>query len=311
MSSASVVIAEGVSAPEGPTLGPGGWILNVCSFSRDSNPKVFGGDIVATHPDRPGDTRRLFNTSGGGVEGIPAALAFGPDGCLYITDEGHRAILRATDQGALSVHVRSPNGPNDLSFDREGNLWFTDPWGSDLDNAIGGVYVLYAGTAIPEQVASGLAFPNGIVATPEELVYAETRTSRLWRHRRFAEGQLGGAELFAELPPQTGVEVQGPDGIARDGRGNLYVAHYGSGCVRVFAPDGTQLDPIAVPGRDPTNLCFGGPEMNMLFVTLDDTDQLIAQRVPCQGATIQFCPSASEPPSYEHWLHLIENSPAV
>ena len=311
MSAAATIIAPGVSAPEGPTLGPGGWILNVCSFSRDSNPRVFGGDIVATHPDRPGDTRRLFNTSAGGVEGIPAALAFGPDGCLYITDEGHRAILRATDQGELSVYVRSPNGPNDLSFDRWGNLWFTDPWGSGLDNAIGGVCVLYARTVLPEQIASGLAFPNGIVATPKELVYAETRTSRLWRHRRHEDGRIGEAELFAQLPIVTGVEVQGPDGMARDTHGNLYVAHFGAGCVRVVGPDGTQLDPIAVPGRDPTNLCFGGPDLSTLFVTLDDTDQLIALGAPCRGAAIQFCPSAGAHPQYERWLHLIENSPAL
>ena len=308
----SKLIADGVSAPEGPALGPEGWILNVCSFSRNSNPDVAGGDIVATHPNRPGDTRRLFNTSADGVWGIPAALAFGPDGGLYITDDGHRAILRATDRGVLSVHARSPNGPNDLSFDREGNLWFTDPWGSSLQNAIGGVYVLRAGTGVLDQIASGLAFPNGIVAAPEELVYAETRTNRLWRHRRLADGRLAGAELLAELPHQAGVAVQGPDGMAHDGRGNLYVAHFGAGCIRVLAPDGTQLDPIAVPGRNPTNLCFGGRDMDTLFVTLDDVDQLVALQAPYPGVSIQFCPSlADETTAFAGWLDLIENSPAV
>ena len=155
------LLASGVSAPEGPTLGPNGWILNVCSFSRSENPRVVGGDILATHPDRPGDTRRLFNTSADGVDGIPAALSFGPDGSLYITDEGHRAVLRASDGGVLSVHVRSPNGPNDLSFDREGNLWFTDPWGSSVENPIGGVYVLRAGRIIsrPDRLRVGV-FPT-------------------------------------------------------------------------------------------------------------------------------------------------------
>lgn len=320
MSAESVLIAQGVSAPEGPTLGPGGWILNVCSFSRRLNPRTSGGDIVATHPDRPGDTRRLFNTSTAGIVGIPAALAFGPDGCLYITDEGHRAILRATDQGVLTALVRSPNGPNDLSFDSEGNLWFTDPWGSDIDNPIGGVYVLRAGAELPEQVASGLAFPNGIVVTPEQLLYAETRTNRLWCHRRssgqfgdgqLGDGQLGDGQLFAELPSQPGVEVQGPDGMALDEHHNLYVAHYGAGCVRVFAPDGRPLDLIELPGRDPTNLCFGGADMHTLFVTLDDTDQLIAQQVPRRGATIEFCPSVSKPGAFARWLDLIERSPAI
>lgn len=312
MSSAWTLIAGGVSAPEGPTLGPGGWILNVCSFSRPDNPRVVGGDIVATHPDRPGDTRWLLNTSFDGVDGIPAALAFGPDGCLYVTDEGHRAILRATDDGELKVHVRSPNGPNDLSFDREGGLWFTDPWGSDVDNAVGGVYFLPSGEGALEQVAEGLAFPNGIVATDEQVIYAETRTNRLWHHRRLPEGSFGGAELFAELPYQHGVEVQGPDGMCLDVRGNLYVAHFGAGCIRIFEPDGAELDTLAVPGCNPTNLCFGGFDMATLFVTLDDTDEVVAGRAPHAGASIQFCPQRRQNSHvFDGWIDFISRSPAL
>lgn len=305
------LIASGVSAPEGPTLGPEGWILNVCSFSRPDNPSVVGGDIVATHPDRPGDTRRLFNTSAAGVDGIPAALAFGPDGALYVTDEGHRAILRASHEGDLAVHVRSPNGPNDLSFDREGNLWFTDPWGSSASRAVGGVYVLRAATSALDRVAHGLAFPNGIVATDEQVVYAETRTSRLWRHRRLGDGGLGDAELFAELPHQDGVDVQGPDGMCPDVHGNLYVAHFGAGCVRVLSPDGSESGVIDVPGRDPTNVCFGGPDMATLFVTLDDTDQVAARAVPHAGQPVRFCPSISAAAAFDGWIDLIEHSPTL
>lgn len=311
MSPAWTLIADAVSAPEGPTLGPDGWILNVCSFSRPNNPRVVGGDIVATHPDRPGDTRRLFNTSAGGVDGIPAALAFGPDGGLYVTDEGHRAILRASDDAELTVHVHSPNGPNDLSFDRDANLWFTDPWGSSADNAIGGVYVLRAEASSLDRVACGLAFPNGIVATDEQVIYAETRTGRLWHHRRFPDGGLSDAELFAELPHQDGVEVQGPDGMCLDIHGNLYVAHYGAGCVRVLGPDGTELEAIAVPGRNPTNVCFGGDDMATLFVTLDDTDQVVAGPAPHAGIPIQFCPSISTSTAFDGWIGLIDNSPAL
>lgn len=305
------LITSGVSAPEGPTLGPGGWILNVCSFSRPGNTRARGGDIVATHPDHSGDTRRLFNTCAHGVDGIPAALAFGPDGCLYITDEGHRAILRASADGELQVHVRSPNGPNDLSFDRDGNIWFTDPWGSSADNAVGGVHVLRAETLVLEQVARGLAFPNGIVVTDEQVVYTETRTSRLWRHQRFPSGGFGDAELFAQLPLQSGIEVQGPDGMCLDAGGNLHVAHFGAGCVRVIAPDGTELEAVAVPGRDPTNICFGGPGMTTLFVTLDDTDEVVACSVPHVGIPIQFCPSISTTTAADEWIDFIERSPVL
>ena len=209
------------------------------------------------------------------------------------------------------MHVRSPNGPNDLSFDREGNLWFTDPWGSSLHNAIGGVYVLRAETLALDRVARGLAFPNGIVATDQQVIYAETRTSRLWRHHRSSDGGLGDAELFAELPHQPGVEVQGPDGMCLDVHGNLYVAHFGAGCVRVLGCDGTGLEAIAVPGRNPTNVCFGGPDMATLFVTLDDTDRVVASPVPHGGAPLQFCPSIFTAMDFDGWIDLIDQSPAL
>ena len=311
MSNHIEVIAERVSAPEGPTVGPGGWILNVCSFGRADIPEVAGGDIVATHPAHPGQTRRLFNTSAEGIVGIPAALAFGPDRALYITDEGHRAVLRATNDGAVAVHVRSPNGPNDLSFDSQGNLWFTDPWKSTLDHRVGGVYVKRQGVDSIQMVASELAFPNGIVATETYLIYAETLTSRLWRHERFADGGLGDAELFSVLPHQAGVAVQGPDGMALDAEGYLYVAHYGGGCIRVVDPEGTPVSAIATPGRNPTNLCFGDPDRKTLFVTVDDTDELLAISMPSSGQAIEFCPSTTAAEEYAVWLDLIEHSPLL
>ena len=102
--------ASQLGAPEGPTVGPDGWILNVCSFTRDEAWPTRGGDITATNPAAPGRTRRLFNTGAGGVVGIPAALAFGPDGALYVTDEGHRAVLRVAPDGSRSRWVDSFEG---------------------------------------------------------------------------------------------------------------------------------------------------------------------------------------------------------
>src|SRR3954454_829370 len=94
------LIAEGLSNVEGPAVAPQGWVLNVCSISRPAEGWFTrGGDVTATHRDRPLDTRVLFNTSTAEKQGIPAALAFGPDGCLYVTDEGRRSIVRVDAGG--------------------------------------------------------------------------------------------------------------------------------------------------------------------------------------------------------------------
>ena len=71
-----------------------------------------------------------------------------------------------------------------------------------------------------------------------------------------------------------------PDGIAVDADGHLWVAVFGQGEVRRFAPDGTLVDVVRTP-RAPqaTNLCFAGPDRRTLVITTareDMTDQDVA-----------------------------------
>ena len=81
--------------------------------------------MTATHLDRPGETPVVFSTSTGELEGIPCALAFGPDDALYVADEGQRAILRVSPEGEIECFIthwqgQQINGANDLVFDPRG-----------------------------------------------------------------------------------------------------------------------------------------------------------------------------------------------
>jgi gluconolactonase len=72
--------------------------------------------------------------------------------------------------------------------------------------------------------------------------------------------------VFADLPSKEGVEAE-PDGLAIDSEGNLYVAHLGVGAVEVLDPQGNLLRSLPAGNYDASNLVFGGPQLDRLFIT--------------------------------------------
>lgn len=304
-------LARGLCSVEGPTIGPDGWVLNVCSISRPTEGwPTRGGDITATHRDNPLSTCIVLNTSTPEVTGIPAALAFGPDNSLYVTDEGRRAILRVTPEGQALDFItnfqgRRINGPNDLSFDPNGNLFFTDPFTSSPRNPIGAVYGYAWDSAELYRIDEGMEFPNGIIVRQGQLYVAETFTRVVWVYDVVGPGQAAHKRKFCQLPdipdapllPEemrvtVGVDrVAGPDGMAFDALGNLYVAHFGSGGIYVYSPQGKLLDRISTPGIQPTNVCFGGAAHDQLYATVDDLGIVAVFDVGVPGDRLNFCPS--------------------
>ena len=263
-------LIHGYDSPEGPAFAGDGSLFFVNWLSSS---------IVRRAPD--GTLAEWHNTGG-----IPAGLAFHRDGSLYVADEGEHihGILRITPdrQAAIVVNEhegRPLNGANDLVFASDGTLYFSDPWGSSLDNPIGGFYRLRPEGRL-ERLDTGLAFPNGVALAPDEsAVYlAETWHNRVLRYPLAAGGGVGPREVWAVLsgPP-------GPDGMAFDAAGNLHIAHFGAGRVDIVGSDGAVVDHIAVPGQQPTNVAFGGPERRMLVITEVETGSLYQTRARVPG----------------------------
>lgn len=205
----------------------------------------------------PGGELREWTRTGGG----PNGSRFGPGGDLFVADCGRQAVLRlSTVTGGASVYAdgcagQSFRGPNDLCFGPDGMLYVTDPAGSSLDDRVGSVYAV-APNGLVSRVVSGLAFPNGVVVTPDgmTLIVAETHTGLLRRYT------LDPASLYKEMEPlatlsPAGAEA-GPDGMVFGADDHLYVAHFASGCVRVVAPDGTIVASLPAGGPTPTNVGF-------------------------------------------------------
>jgi gluconolactonase len=269
MPAAVTVLISGYDSPEGP------------AFDRDGNlyfVNWLSSSIVRLTPE--GSASEFFNTGG-----IPAGLAFHRDGSLYVADEGDdiHGVLRIADGQATVVvdaYEGTPlNGANDLVFDRDGVLYFSDPWGSSAENPTGGFYRYFPDGTL-ERIDHGLAFPNGVAIAPDgAAVYlAETYRNRILRYPIDSRGAIGPRQDFATLPGGAG-----PDGMAFDEAGNLYIAHYGGGKVAIFDPTGVMVDQIPIPGANVTNVAFGGPDRRTLVITDVETASLYRTQVAAPG----------------------------
>ena len=204
------------------------------------------------------------------------------DGTHLLCDRSHKAVLRLSPDGKLlepaaaKIFDGKPlQGPNDLTLDsRNGGFYFTDPENSSVEKPIGAVYYVDAtdGTGTVRLVDQGLAYPNGIVLSPDgkRLYLGESQRNRVHVYDVLAPGKVGPRRLFTELPvadKAAGQIDNQPDGMCLDADGNLYVAHYGMQRVQVLGPSGNLV--ASLPGGNLTtsNVAFGGPKLDQLFVT--------------------------------------------
>jgi gluconolactonase len=195
-----------------------------------------------------------------------------PDGTHLLCVPGDRAVLHidATGKviGAASDQCdgKPLRAPNDLTLDAHGGFYFTDPGGS-REAPIGTVhYVDPKGTT--HLAAGGMRVPNGLVLSLDgkTLYVAETVPNRIVKFPVLAPGKLGDLESFAELPHREGHQAE-PDGMAIVTHGNLYVAHLGTNSVKVLDSQGKLIRELATPNYDTSNLVFGGPLLNQLYIT--------------------------------------------
>ncbi len=289
------VVAEDLAFPEGPIA-------------------MSDGSVLVTELDRG---RLTLVSPSGAVEvaaecgGGPNGAAVGPDGAVYVCNNGGRFAsgdwkggwIERVDLGSGARDVlyaacdgRRLSGPNDLVFDATGSFYFTDTGkfrGRERD--VGSVY--YArpdGTQILELVHPAEA-PNGIGLSPDAttLYYAETVTGRLRRRHIDAPGQLTAASADDPATVVVGLPgLQGFDSLAVDSEGNVCVATLLTGCITVISPwTGDVVQYSLPPGcedRMPTNLCFAGPDLRTVYITLGRSGRLLRCRWPVAGLPLVF-----------------------
>ena len=212
------------------------------------------------------------------VTGAPNGHKVLADGTHLVCDASRHAVLHLSAEGKLLDPASSAcdgkplRGPNDLSLDTpHGGFYFTDPGESGLEKPIGTVH--YVDAQGKTHLCDGeLAFPNGVVLTPDgkRLYVGESQKNRVHVYDVTAAGKLANRRVLADLPKKDEAKGQidnQPDGMCLDAAGNLYVAHYGMHEVQVLSPEGKLI--ARYPGGNLTtsNVAFGGPKMDQLFVT--------------------------------------------
>lgn len=253
-------IAVDIPGSEGPVFDLNGTFFMVCPNR---------GQILNVTED--GVITEVANTGG-----IPAGLQCDRDNHIWIADM-KLGIFRMASDGTLD-HVVSEydgapiRGCNDCAFDSQGNLYVTAPGGSGPDNPVGEVYCRRADGDVV-RLDAGFQFCNGIAVSADDrtLIVAETFTKALWAYDITAPGEITNKRLWAKEP---GDLSGGPDGMDFDETGHLLATHWGSGRIEVFNPYGTLVDRIETPFEKPSNVHFGGPDGQWVYVTEHDTDGL-------------------------------------
>jgi gluconolactonase len=220
-------------------------------------------------------------------------------GRLVTCEHGTRRVTRTEPDGSITVLAdnyrdKRLNSPNDVVVKSDGSIWFTDPpygilsayEGGKSESELGACYVFRLDSADGSFgiVADDFVKPNGIAFSPDEktLYVADTGASHdpggPHHIRAFAvEGgaRLGKSRVFAEINPGLA------DGFRLDTDGNLWTSA-GDG-VHCFSPAGELLGKIRVP-EVVSNVTFGGPKRNRLFITA--TTSLYAIYVAQEGAQL-------------------------
>ncbi|NLX99986.1 MAG: SMP-30/gluconolactonase/LRE family protein [Rhodopirellula sp.] len=260
-------LADGFAFTEGPACDVEGNIY----FSDIPNGRIHKWSLdgkLSTSRENSGGANGLF---------------FDAAGNLVACEGGNRRVTSITPDGTATVLADSYDGkklnsPNDLWIDPKGGVYFSDPrYGSQEGLQQDGFHVYYqpaAGKPL-RRVIDNLVKPNGVVGTVDgKLLYVtDAGDGKTYVYRIQADGSLADRSLIAPV---------GADGMTLDEHGNLYLAR---NAVQVYSPDGNKLATIEVP-EAPSNVCFGGANRRMLFITARKGLYAVRMNVRGQSASV-------------------------
>ena len=295
-------ITTGLQFPEGPVAMPDGSVILT---------ELFASRLTRVAPDGTKTTVAEIN-------GSPNGLAVGPDGALYLCNNGNaftplnmggllypgpfdeskyiggriqRVDIATGTVTDLYTHCGDTQlrAPKDIVFDKHGGFYFTDH-GTRSERSADrtGIYYAKPDGSFIEEVAFPTDGPNGIGLSPDEktVYWAETHTGRVYQRAITSPGKLAPPDASTVLCGLPGYQLL--DSLAVDGDGNICVATIVNGGITVISPQGEVLQHIAVDDRITTNICFGGPDYQTAYITASSTGRLLAMKWPYKGLKLNY-----------------------
>jgi sugar lactone lactonase YvrE len=229
------------------------------------------GEIVAIDLDGASEV------VGHGPPGVGWSFDWLPDGRLLVT--GQRLMRRERD-GTMVEHVdlsAIEDDWNEVVVDGRGNVYVNGGCDFVAEGDPPGVIALVTPDARVRQVAEKLAFPNGMIVTPDNstLIISESFAGKLTAFDIAADGSLSNRRVWAE-----GV---GPDGICLDAEGAVWAQMFeASACIRVR--EGGEISERIALDRSPFACMLGGPDGQTLFILaaewrgIEQLDETMAAR---------------------------------
>jgi gluconolactonase len=219
----------------------------------------------------------LFLDSAGRSNG----MYFDRKGNLVTCADEHDQLWSISPQGKIKVLLtdldgKLMNGPNDIWIDAKGGIYMTDPYyqrdywtrkHSDLDGQK--VYYLPKHSHTPIVVDADYKQPNGIVGTPDGkyLYVSDIGDKKTYKYSINPDGSLSNRIILI---------AQGSDGMTLDEKGNIYLTGNG---VTIYDPAGRKIGHIAINEPWTSNLCFGGKNKDVLFITASKAVYILKMNV--------------------------------
>ena len=250
-----VRLADSYSFTEGPAVDARGDVY----FTDQPNNKIYRWDCesgeITLFTDQSGRSNGMYFDA---QDNLIACADM--DNQLWAFDlKGHSKILITGYRGKLL------NGPNDVWIAKNGGYYLTDPYfkrdywtrAPERQQPVEGLYYLAPGGKQLVMLDSTLNQPNGLVGTPDGkyLYVAEAKANRILKYDIQTDGSLSNRQVFANM---------GSDGMTIDDRGNIYLTGDG---VTVFDKNGQQIAHFPILENWTANVCFGGKERDVLFIT--------------------------------------------